>query len=196
MGYTTDFEGRFNFSRPLTEQEAEYINKFSETRRMKRDVAKLYEIYKGEHGNPFLPYDKTYGNEGEYFVGGSGYAGQDHDPSVIDGNAAPGTITDRVQDWGTRLEKNRLAIAEGRCQPGLWCQWIVEDDGKYLAWDGGEKFYNYVEWLNYLISHFFSKWGVALNGEVKWFGEDRGDYGKIVITDNVVNVMEGEINYR
>lgn len=33
--------------------------------------------------------------------------------------------------------------------PGIWCQWIINDDG-CLCWNSGEKFYNYVEWLEYL----------------------------------------------
>jgi len=58
MGYTTDFEGGFEFSRPLTSDEKNYITKFNNTRRMKRNVEKLYELFKGEHGNPFLPKKK------------------------------------------------------------------------------------------------------------------------------------------
>jgi len=82
MGYTTDFQGQLNFDRVLTNEEVNYIKKFNDSRRMKRDVSKLYEIYKGEGGNPFLPKEQTYGNEGEYFVGGTGHAGQDRDDSI------------------------------------------------------------------------------------------------------------------
>ena len=64
-----------------------------------------------------------------------------------------------------------------------------------MEWDGGEKFYNYVEWLEYLIQHFFDKWGVKLNGEITWEGEDSGDMGKIVVVDNVVTVKVARITY-
>jgi len=62
-------------------------------------------------------------------------------------------------------------------------------------WDGGEKFYNYVEWLKYLINHFFEKWGVKLNGEVYWKGEDGEDMGKIVVKDNWVIVKYARVTY-
>ena len=52
MGYSTDFYGALQLSRPATEQEKNYINLFSGTRRMKRDIVKLMELYKGQHGLP------------------------------------------------------------------------------------------------------------------------------------------------
>lgn len=196
MGYTTEFEGGFSLSRTLTEEELNYINKFSETRRMKRDVNKLYELHKGEHGNPFLPYDQTYGNEGEYFVGGNDHAGQDDDESIIDYNVPPGSPErEKDENFNQYWTRKQLAILGGECQPGLWCQWIVSDEGEALIWDGGEKFYNYIEWLKYLINHFFSNWGVLLNGKMEWYGEDRDDIGLIIVKDNEVIVKEGKIEY-
>ena len=89
--------------------------------------------------------------------------GQDDDPSVIDHNDPP---------------KN---------QPGLWCQWVPSADGEGIEWNGGEKFYYYVEWLNYIIKNFLIPWGLVLNGTVKWRGEDFNDAGKIIVKDNVVS---------
>lgn len=204
MGYTTEFTGIFLFNRQLTTTEKEYINKFSETRRMKRDVSKLVKIFKGEFGLPIIdeisPETQThidflenmgyqvnltkvkkdrkkenrkpeeiYGLDGAYFVGGRGSFGQDRDDSVIDFNVPPSG------------------------QPGLWCQW--ETNGSHLGWNGSEKFYSYVEWLQYLIEHFFSKWGVILNGEVTWEGEDSNDRGKIIVVDNVVSTKKAKIVY-
>ena len=103
------------------------------------------------------------GNEAEYFVGGVGDFGQDDDLSVIDHNDPP---------------KN---------QPGLWCQWVPSADGEGIEWNGGEKFYYYVEWLNYIIKNFLIPWGLVLNGTVKWRGEDFNDAGKIIVKDNVVS---------
>ena len=84
---------------------------------------------------------------------------------------------------------NDKRVKRGVTQPGLWCQWVVSDDGKYLEWDGGEKFYNYVDWLKYLIRHFFQNWGLVLNGEIEWKGEEFNDVGKIVVKDNVVKIF-------
>lgn len=195
MGYTTDFEGGFEFSRPLTSDEKNYITKFNNTRRMKRNVEKLYELFKGEHGNPFLPKEETYGNDGEYFVGGNGFAGQDKDDSIVDYNTPPGQLDFLTTNYNERWTQNDLRTREGKCQPGLWCQWTTDENGTHLMWDGGEKFYNYVEWLKYLINHFFEKWGVKLNGEVYWKGEDGEDMGKIVVKDNWVTVKYARVTY-
>jgi hypothetical protein len=69
---------------------------------------------------------------------------------------------------------------------GLWCQWIPTDDKTTIVHDGGEKFYNYVEWLEYLIQHFLKPNGYILNGEVEGQGETMGDYFKIICRNNLV----------
>lgn len=161
MGYTTDFEGDFSITPALNKEQMDYINTFSATRRMKRDVQKLQETHKGEHG-----LNGDYGVEGEYFAFDDGDSGQKREESILEYNYPPDS------------------------QPGLWCQWIVSEDGTTLEWDGGEKFYEYVAWLEYLIEHFFNKWDVKLNGTVKWRGEDFEDMGIIVIADNKVTAKE------
>lgn len=161
MGYTTEFRGYFELSRPATADEIDYINTFSSSRRMKRDVNKLNELYGGKHGLPGV----GYGFQGEYFCKDDGDFGQKEDGSILDYNCPPTT------------------------QPGLWCQWVLSEDGTRLEWDGGEKFYNYEEWLRYMIERFFSKWGVALNGRVDWRGEDFDDTGIIEVEMNIVKVL-------
>jgi hypothetical protein len=169
---------------------------------MKRDIKILWEMYKGEHGNPFAE-EKTpiaiYGRDGEYFAlddGDFGQGGHNVDKSIIDYNTAPGqTPYNGTGDFEKIYKLNQKKEKEGTCQPGLWCQWIIEGDGEALVWDGGEKFYNYVEWLKYLIAHFFSKWGVLLNGTIHWTGEDSTDMGQIVVENNVVKVLRGVITY-
>ena len=86
-------------------------------------------------------------------------------------------------------------INHDKDKPGFWCQWVPTEDGWGLEWNGNEKFYNYVEWLEYLIEHFFKKWDVRLNGEIEWKGEESGDLGKIIVTDNVVEVKEAQWKY-
>jgi hypothetical protein len=198
MGYSTNFNGELQINRPLTEKEKDYINLISSTRRMRRDVTKLMEIYKGEHGNPFAT-DATpesiYGRDGEYFAMVDGHLGQNHDESIIDYNTPPGQLGyDKKMEFETRWTEMQRRIADGECQPGLWCQWVINDDGTTLEWDGSEKFYEYVAWLKYYINHFFSKWGVMLNGEITWVGEGSADLGKIIVTDNVVVVMTDTIS--
>lgn len=195
MGYTTDFEGQFKTNRPLTKTELVYINTLSDTRRMKRDVKKLMEMFKGEHGHPTRP-DNPYGNDGEFFVGGSGWAGQDHDDTIIDYNIPPGQLGyGEMKEFNDRYSENQNRIVNGLSQPGLWCQWRFTDETT-LEWDGSEKFYHYIEWLKYLINNFFEEWGIKLNGEVTWVGEDSSDKGKIVVENNKVRVFEVEETYK
>ena len=186
MGYTTDFEGVLTFDKPLTQKQVKYINTLNETRRMKRDVNKLMELYGGKHGNPFAKNKKdpkeVYGHEGEYFARDDGQSGQSNDDSIIDYNCPPG----------------QRGFAQGEVekgQPGLWCQWEISEDGKELSWNGGEKFYNYTAWLKYLIKNFFEPWKKKLTGEINWYGEDRDDIGKIKVRNNDVFVFDGEITF-
>ena len=167
MGYTTDFYGEFALDRKLASAHFDYLEQFSNTRHMKRDFEKVSQLEDECRGKVGLPI----GPEGAYFVAGAGMAGQGHDPSIIDYNYPPET------------------------QPGLWCQWVPNEDGTAICWDGGEKFYNYIEWIEYLIEHFLGPWGYKLNGEVSWEGEDSGDVGKISITDNKVVVHKGRVVY-
>jgi len=185
MGYTTDFEGSLNIKRPLTPHQIAYINLISETRRMKRDVNKLMELYKGKYGNPFVKgktAEDIYGFQGEFFAREDGEAGQYHDKSILDYNSPAG----------------HSGFAQGEVengQPGLWCQWEISEDGMELEWNGAEKFYNYTAWLKYLIKMFFIPWGRKLNGEINWSGEETSDIGKIVVKNNVIKTMTGRIEY-
>jgi hypothetical protein len=59
-----------------------------------------------------------------------------------------------------------------------------------IEWDGGEKFYNYTEWLVYLINKILKPNGYVLNGVVQWQGEEVGDVGEIFVEDNKVFTQE------
>jgi len=193
MGYSTDFNGTFKLSRQATPEEIDYINLISETRRMKRDVNKLMELYQGKYGNPFAT-DNTpesiYGEFGEYFAMNDNDHGQRSDNSILDYNRAPGEESGFIS--ATRIQSNYQSVKPKIGQPGLWCQWIIEGDGYELEWNGAEKFYNYIEWLKYLIDRFFEPWGIKLNGEIEWQGEDMSDRGKIGVIDNIVKTYKVE----
>jgi len=81
--------------------------------------------------------------------------------------------------------------------PGIYCQWIPTKDGTRLIWDGGEKFYDSVEWMEYLIEHFIagdSRDRIVftherkVNGVIHASGEEPSDVWRLVVTDNVVTV--------
>jgi len=159
MGYTTEFSGSFNVEPALTEAHAAYLTQFSNTRRMKRDGEKTEKMDDPIREAACLPV----GPEGSFFVGSSGFMGQDHDKSVIEGNTPPVG------------------------QPGLWCQWVPAKDLSEIEWDGGEKFYHYKEWLEYIIENFLDPWGYVVNGQVNWRGEEIGDVGILSVEDNEVS---------
>lgn len=164
MGYTTDFNGSFFLDKPLTQEHKDYLNAFAGSRRMKRDPRIAESLPDPVRLSTNLPI----GDDGGYYVGSANQNfGQDKDDSVVDHNDPP--------------------IG----QPGLWCQWVPNEEGNAILWDDGEKFYNYVEWIEYLIEHFLKPWGYTLDGLVEWYGEDRDDFGIIDITDNVVQTKIG-----
>lgn len=161
MGYTTRFEGQFTLDRPLTPQHKRYLDSFAATRRMKRDAAKTAERRDPVRTAVGLPV----GIDGGYFVNEGGFKGQ--------GNPDMLGIDDILDRSGPPSD-----------QPGLWCQWVPSDDGTAIVWDGKEKFYNYREWLDYLIEHFLTPWGYTLSGSVRYQGESVGDVGAIIVEDN------------
>ena len=73
---------------------------------------------------------------------------------------------------------------EGAGYPGYWCGW-KPDAGYYgttIVWDGMEKFYGSVEWLEYLCATYLTPWGYQLDGDVEWSGEEWADVGLIRCT--------------
>lgn len=94
-------------------------------------------------------------------------------------------LTVKEKEYLIKLSRTRQNIKN---KPGYWVHWIPNEDGTELKWDGGEKFYKYVEWLEYLIKNYFSKRGVELNGIVEWRGEDLDDTGEIKVVNNVIEV--------
>jgi hypothetical protein len=159
MGYTTQFDGQFNLSKPLTDEQGYYLDTFAATRRMKRNPDILMTQHNGQHG-----LNGDYGKDGEFFCLIDEDDNDDDVTGILNYNEPPST------------------------QPSLWCQWIPTEDNMGIEWDGNEKFYCYDEWLTYIIDNFLKPWGITLSGEVEFQGEDIGDTGKIIVVDNVVTI--------
>ncbi len=85
---------------------------------------------------------------------------------------------------GTHVDLWRADGGPGIIPPPTWpdsisspfpfhhcCQWVptMENDG--IEWDEGEKFYDYVEWLQWLQDNVFNNWGLQLEGELWYLGE-------------------------
>lgn len=172
MGYTTDFEGEFTITPPLQGKHRAYLHAFANTRRVQRDASKT-----AARPDPVREaVGLGVGPQGGFFVGEGGFMGQ--------GDGPPGSRPPDVTNF------NRWPSE----QHGLWCQWTPSQDGSTLAWDGGEKFYGYVEWLEYLIQHFLKPWGYTLNGTVEWRGEERRDQGRIVVKNNTVKTQRVRVS--
>lgn len=167
MGYTTDFSGSFGLDRQLTKEHEAYLEQFAGSRRMRRDASKTEQRADLVREAVGLPV----GDEGAYFVGESGYSGQDNGDDVLDHNKPPAG------------------------QPGLWCQWTPDEGGQVIGWNGGEKFYHYVEWLEYLLEHFLVPWGYQVDGAVEWVGEDPNDRGRILVERSQVRVQRATFLY-
>jgi len=135
-----------------------------------------------EYINAFADTRRMDREKGEYYVGDNSN-GFNTEPDVRDANRPP------------------------QGQPGLWCQWIASADGTRLEWDGGEKFYNATEWMEYIIKHFLGQDPIAkkvnkhfdfleghtCNGEIFAEGEDLNDRWKIEVVNNVVTELTGEV---
>ena len=101
----------------------------------------------------------------------------------------------KVKEWTQETEKSYSTVVDHNrppsTQPGLWCQWTPNDAGTAIIWDSGEKFYEYVKWLQYLITNFLAPKGYTLNGKVEYQGEDSHDFGVICVEDNKIAVTKG-----
>jgi len=103
--------------------------------------------------------DAAFGVEGEFYVHGNEY-----DSNIIDRNSSPKT------------------------QPGLHCDWVPTKDYTGIEWNGTEKTYQPVEWIEYIISRVLSPRGYVLDGEVEYWNTNyHNDSSYIEICDNVVN---------
>lgn len=167
MGYTTYFDGECTIDPPLDTKQVSYLQRFCATRRMQRDNTLTEKREDPLRTGVGLPV----GIEGEFFVNEAGFHGHEKGFDVINSNMPPLT------------------------QPSLWCGWTVTDDGQYLKWDEEEKFYDYIPWLDYLITNFFKPWGCTLSGEITWEGDNSADFGLIRVEDNTIYISEGVKEY-
>ena len=174
MGYDSTFEGSFDLDKPLTNEHTIYLQAFNRSRHMRRNAELTEKMEDPVRIAAGLPV----GVDGCFYVGGADEdCGQAHTEDVLSYNESPAD------------------------QPGLWCGWtpgisetsVDADVNDALVWDGGEKFYNYTEWIEYLIEHFLKPWGYVVNGEVAWRGESDDDRGTIYVKDNKVEAVDDDI---
>jgi len=133
--------------------------------------------------NKFASTRRMNRKKGAYYVDGGGSFGQAAEDDVIDNNYPDPS------------------------QPGLWCQWIPNDDGTAILWDDGEKFYEAGAWMEYIIEHFIGKnpkaqeelpffTGHKCSGVIYADGEESDDNWMIEVKNGKVNIKQGEIVYK
>ena len=83
-------------------------------------------------------------------------------------------------------ERHEGKDAKGNNFPGIWCQWVPNEEGTSIVHDEGEKFYAYDAWIEYLIDEYLAPWGYIANGCISWDGEESDDDGIIDVINNVV----------
>ena len=117
MGYTTDFSGRFETNKPLSDKMFNFLKAFNETRRMGRNV------------------DAGYGIEGEFYVFGSGSFGQDSESNIIDFNQEPTTQPGLWCQWTPSDDREGI---EWDCGEKFYhyTEWLVYLIHKVLAPNG------------------------------------------------------------
>jgi hypothetical protein len=81
---------------------------------------------------------------------------------------------------------NELGHGDGHLSPDSRCQWVVSSHGDVLEWDFRPKFYNYIEWLNFINEIYLKQWGVKMNGIMHWCGTDSG---MIAVANNKINII-------
>ena len=92
-------------------------------------------------------------------------------------------IYDKLEEWN---DGSKDAPLDG------YCQWTLTKDRTGIEWDSGEKFYDYVEWLQLIINDLLLPNGYSLSGEVEFQGEEVGDNGFIMIEDNIVKKVKSK----
>ena len=91
------------------------------------------------------------------------------------------------------LEIANLDRAEARKITGTdaYLQWVPTETLDGIVWDGNEKFYEYVPLLRWLCG-WLKERGIEANGELLWAGDETDDRGRIAVSSNEVEVIEGQ----
>jgi hypothetical protein len=98
MGYTTIFEGKFEFDKPLDVETFNILNGLTRTRRMKRDPRILEQL---GYGNA-----ESFGVDGEFFI--EGKFRDFRCPSIISGNEPPITQPGLWLKWEPTEDRKYL----------------------------------------------------------------------------------------
>jgi hypothetical protein len=95
-----------------------------------------------------------------------------------------------------RLQAIRKERHDAKDSPSNYCYWEPTEDGQGIECRESDcSFYNYVEWLEWIVTDVLAPEGYTVNGAVEWEGSEHGDLGCITVTNNVVSEQCGRIVY-
>ena len=77
--------------------------------------------------------------------------------------------------------------------PNSYLQWVPSKTLDSIGWDGNEKFYDYVKWLQFVCDWLIGA-GISANGNLFWSGEDTEDIGILSVTHNQVTKKPNQQN--
>lgn len=198
MGYSTEFYGKIKITPKPKKDVIDFVNGLANSRRVQIDTSKLPACDNIK---------KTWGVEGEFFCSPNQREiatkifnkkftieklkeiATQHKISIpIEKMKKDDLIKYFIDGYFWKNTKPNYVIDVNKhpsTQPSLWLHWVINEDG-YLEWNGGEKFYEYCEWLKYLIVNIFEPFKYTLNGEIEFKGEYRSDSGIIKVENNKV----------
>lgn len=74
-----------------------------------------------------------------------------------------------------------------------WLQWILNEEGDEISWDGGEKFYDAAEWMKWLIDTHLAPAGHVCNGTIEARGDESDDHWFLIVENNQVYTQQGAV---
>ena len=156
MGYNTEFVGSINIDKKVDIETKQFLKGLSSTRRVSRNIYVLAERL-AISAKECL---EKYGEYGKHYFDLESM-GQNKTEDVLNYNHPPAD------------------------QPGLWCDWCLGEDDQSIVWNQSEKFYEYIQWMKYIIKELEMR-GYNLNGTIEWYGEEDDDKGCIEVVNNNV----------
>lgn len=102
------------------------------------------------------------------------------------------TLLEIAEEEAT-IDESCLASVTDPAPPRGYMQWVPDESLKRIVWDQNEKFYDYEQWLKWIVAALAS-WGVEAAGAFKWQGESVGDVGELLVVDGLVTSNTGTLS--
>lgn len=94
-----------------------------------------------------------------------------------------------AKEWLDICEMESREISEkyGGAAPNSYFQWLPSESLDTIVWDGNEKFYEYTDWLQWIVDHLSVK-KITASGRILFQGEDIDDRGYLIVEDRIASV--------